>query len=106
MQVLRSLALAAVLGAAVAPAALPAAALAQAQPQAQPQPPTKQQLETAVKAANPTFGQLRQLKKLEPNIPNMTPAQLKQALGGIFTMDQLVVIKQSLKAQGVALPST
>jgi hypothetical protein len=103
MLTFRILALAGALGAVIAPATLvltPAAAIAQAQPQ----PPTKQQLETAVKAANPTIGQLRALRRLEPNVNNMTPAQLKQALGEIFTVDQIVIIRQSLKAQGVALP--
>lgn len=100
MQALRLLALAGVLGIAVAPAALltPAAALAQSNQ------PTKQQLETAVKAAHPTIGQLRQLKQLEPNINNMTPAQLQQALHKIFSDSQLAAISQSLKAQGVAMP--
>jgi hypothetical protein len=69
-----------------------------------PQPPTKQQLETAVKAANPTIGQLRALRKLEQNLNNMTPAQVKQALGSIFTVTQLEEIHASLQAQGVALP--
>ncbi|MGB8964582.1 MAG: hypothetical protein WCB99_02970 [Candidatus Cybelea sp.] len=101
MQALRLFALAGVLGTAVAPAALvltPTAAMAQSQP------PTKQQLETAVKAAHPTIGQLRQLRKLEPNVNNMTPAQLQQALGQIFSSQQLAAIRQSLKAQGVAMP--
>jgi hypothetical protein len=101
MQALRLLALAGVLGTAVAPVAVvftPTAAMAQSQP------PTKQQLETAVKAAHPTIGQLRQLRKLEPNVNNMTPAQLKQALGQIFSSQQLAAIQQSLKAQGVSMP--
>jgi len=101
MQALRLLALAGVLGTAVAPAALvftPTAAMAQSKQ------PTKQQLETAVKAANPTIGQLRQLKQLEPNINNMTPAQLQQALHQIFSGPQLAAISQSLKAQGVSMP--
>ncbi|MGB8521177.1 MAG: hypothetical protein WCD38_13540 [Candidatus Tumulicola sp.] len=100
MQALRLLALAGVLGTAVAPAALvltPAAAIAQSQP-------TKQQLETAVKAAHPTIGQLRQLKQLEPNVNSMTPAQLQQALHKIFSPEQLAAISQSLKAQGVSMP--
>ena len=102
MQALRLLALAGVLGIAVAPTALvltPTAALAQSSKQ-----PTKQQLETAVKAAHPTIGQLRQLKQLEPNINNMTPAQLQQALHKIFSDSQLAAISQSLKAQGVSMP--
>jgi hypothetical protein len=101
MQALRLLALAGVLGTAVAPVALvfiPTTAMAQSQP------PTKQQIETAVKAANPTIGQLRQLRKLEPNINNMTSAQLRQALGQIFSDSQLAAIRQSLKAQGVSMP--
>lgn len=101
MQALRLLALACVLGTSIAPAALvltPTVALAQAQP------PTKQQLETAVKAANPTIGQLRKLRKLEPNVNNMTPAQLQQALGQIFSPAQLAAIRQSLEAQGVSMP--
>jgi hypothetical protein len=101
MQALRLLALAAVLGTAVASAALvitPPAAIAQTQP------PTKQQIETAVKAANPTIGQLRHLRQLEPNINNMTPAQLRQALGQIFSGPQLAAIRQSLQAQGVSIP--
>jgi hypothetical protein len=101
MQTLRLLALAGVLGTAVAPAALvltPIAAMAQSQP------PSKQQLETAVKAADPTIGQLRKLRKLEPNVNNMTPAQLQQALGQIFSSTQLAAIRQSLKAQGVSMP--
>lgn len=100
MQALRFLALACVLGTAVAPIALvltPTAAMAQSKP-------TKQQLETAVKAAHPTIGQLRQLKKLEPNINNMTPAQLQQSLHQIFSSQQLAAISQSLKAQGVSMP--
>ncbi|HVR48080.1 MAG TPA: hypothetical protein VMT95_15725 [Candidatus Binatia bacterium] len=72
---------------------------------AQSQPPTKQQLETAVKAANPTIGQLRQLRKLEPNVNNMTPEQLKQALSQIFSSEQLGAIRHSLAAQGVSLPN-
>ena len=101
MKALRLLALAGVLGTAIAPTTLafaPTVAIAQSQP------PTKQQLETAVKAAHPTIGQLRALKKLEPNINNMTPAQLQQALGQIFSASQLVAIRQSLLAQGVSLP--
>jgi negative regulator of sigma E activity len=101
MQALRPLALAVVLGGAAAPAvlaAIPSVAMAQ-------QAPTKQQLETAVKAANPTIGQLRQLRKLEPNVSNMTPEQLRQALGQIFSPQQLTAIRQSLTAQGVSLPS-
>ncbi len=101
MQALRLLALASVLGTAVVPATLvftPAAAMAQSQP-------TKQQLETAVKAAHPTIGQLRQLKQLEPKMNSMTPAQLKQALGQIFSESQLTAIRESLKAQGVSMPS-
>jgi len=101
MQALRLLALAGVLGTAVAPAALvltPTAAMAQSQP------PTKQQLETAVKAANPTIGQLRALRQLEPNVNNMTPAQLRDALHHIFSPEQLATILQSLKAQGVSIP--
>ena len=101
MQALRLLALAGVLGTAVAPAALvftPIAAMAQSQP------PTKQQLEIAVKAADPTIGQLRQLRKLEPKVNNMTPEQLRQALGQIFSGQQLTAIRQSLKAQGVSMP--
>jgi hypothetical protein len=100
VQVLRLLAIASVLAIVVAPATLvltPAAALAQ-------QMPTKQQLETAVKAADPTIGQLRQLRKLEPNINNMTPAQFQQAIAQIFTPNQLARIRQSLQAQGVTLP--
>lgn len=103
MQALRFLALAGALGTAVAPAALalsPIAAIAQASKQ-----PTKQQLETAVKAAHPTIGQLRQLKQLEPNINSMTPAQLQQSLHQIFSAPQLAAISQSLKAQGVPMPS-
>lgn len=102
MHTLRFLALAAALGTAVAPAALvlsPTAALAQSTK------PTKQQLETAVKAAHPTIGQLRQLKQLEPNVSNMTPAQLQQSLHQIFSSAQLAAISQSLKAQGVSMPS-
>jgi hypothetical protein len=101
MQALRILAIAGVLGTAVAPAALvltPTAAMAQSKQ------PTKQQLETAVKAANPTIGQLRQLKKLEPNINTMTPEQLQQALHQIFSSSQLAAISQSLKTQGVSMP--
>jgi hypothetical protein len=101
MQALRLVALAGVLGTTVAPAPLlfsPTVAMAQSQQ------PTKQQIETAVKAANPTIGQLRQLKKLEPNINNMTPAQLQQALGQIFSPAQLAAIRQSLAAQGVSMP--
>ena len=100
MQAVRPLALAIVLATALVPATLawtPSVAMAQ-------QAPTKQQLETAVKAANPTIGQLRQLRKLEPNVNNMTPAQLKQALGQIFSPQQLAAIRQSLAAQGVSLP--
>jgi hypothetical protein len=102
MQALRLLALAGVLGTAVVPAALVVtggAAIAESKQ------PTKQQLETAVKAAKPTIGQLRQLKRLEPNVNNMTPAQLKQALSQIFSPEQLGAIRHSLAAQGVALPS-
>jgi hypothetical protein len=98
MQALRILALAGVLGTAVAPAVLLSTttiAMAAA--------PTKDQLETAVKAANPTIGQLRKLKKLEPNIANMTPDQLKQAMGQIFSQAQLATIQQSLTAQGVTM---
>jgi hypothetical protein len=101
MQTLRIIALAGVLGTGVAPAAMvlgPTAAMAQ------PQPPTKQQLETAVRSANPTIGQLRQLRALEPNVNNMTPAQLRQALSQIFSPQQLAEIRQSLKAQGVSIP--
>lgn len=100
MQVLRHLALASVLGTVVASALVftPTAAMAQSQT------PTKQQIETAVKAANPTIGQLRQLRKLEPNINNMTPAQLQHALGQIFSPQQLNEIRQSLTAQGVSMP--
>jgi hypothetical protein len=101
MRALNFFALACALGTAVAPATLVAtttAAMAQAQP-------TKQQLETAVKAAHPTIGQLRALKKLEPNMNNMTPAQLKSALGQIFSPQQLATIHQSLVAQGVTMPS-
>ena len=101
MQPLRILALASVLGTAVAPAVLMATTTVAI---AESQPPTKQQLETAVKAANPTIGQLRKLKKLEPNVSNMTPAQLQQALGQIFSPQQLAAIHQSLTAQGVAMP--
>jgi hypothetical protein len=100
MQAFRTLALAAVLGAAVVPASLvftPVAALAQ-------QAPTKDQIKTAVKAAHPTIGQLRALKKIEPNINSMTPDQLKQALAQIFSPPQLSEIHQSLVAQGVSLP--
>lgn len=101
MQALRFLALAGALGTAVASTALvlsPTAAIAQSKQ------PTKQQLETAVKAAHPTIGQLRQLKQLEPNINNMTPAQLQQSLHQIFSSAQLAAISQSLKAQGVSMP--
>ncbi len=70
---------------------------------AQGQPPTKEQVQTAVKAAHPTIGQLRQLKKLEPKINSMTPEQLEQALGQIFSPVQLATIKQSLAAQGVSM---
>ena len=102
MQVLRLLALAGVLGTAVAPATLIATTvIADAQ---SPQPPTKQQLETAVKSANPTIGQLRALKKLEPKINSMTPDQVKQSLASIFSPAQLMAIQRSLQAQGVALP--
>lgn len=101
MRTLHLLGLACVLGTAGVPAALAVSGTAA---MAQSQPPTKQQLETAVKAANPTIGQLRQLRQLEPNVNNMTPAQLKQALQQIFSQEQLVIIRQSLKAQGVALP--
>ena len=102
MQALRLLALAGVLGTTVASATLiltPNAAMAQSTK------PTKQQLETAVKAAHPTIGQLRQLKQLEPNVNNMTPAQLQQSLHQIFSSAQLAAISQSLKAQGVSMPS-
>jgi hypothetical protein len=102
MQALRLLALASVLGTAVMPAALVVTGGAA---MAQSKQPTKQQLETAVKAANPTIGQLRQLKRLEPNVNNMTPAQLKQALSQIFSPEQLGAIRHSLAAQGVSLPS-
>ena len=102
MQALRLLTLAGVLGAGVAPVALASTTTAAV---AQAQPPTKQQLETAVKAAHPTIGQLRQLKALEPKVNSMTPAQLQQALGQIFSAQQLVEIRQSLKAQGVAMPA-
>jgi TolA-binding protein len=102
MQVLRLLALAGVLGTAVMPAALIVTGSAA---MAQSQPPTKQQLETAVKAANPTIGQLRQLKRLEPNVNNMTPVQLREALSQIFSPEQLGAIRHSLAAQGVSLPS-
>ena len=100
VQALRILALSGVLGTAAAPAAmvfLPTVAMAQ-------QAPTKQQLENAVKAANPTIRQLRALKKLEPNVPDMTPAQLRQALQQIFSPPQLAEIRQSLQQQGVPLP--
>ena len=103
MQALRFLALAGALGTAVAPAALvltPMVAMAQTTTK-----PTKQQLETAVKAAHPTIGQLRQLKQLEPNVNNMTPAQLQQSLHQIFSSQQLAAISQSLKAQGVSMPA-
>jgi hypothetical protein len=100
MRALSVVALAGVLGTAVAPATLVATATAAMAQSA----PTKQQLETAVKAAHPTIGQLRQLKKLEPNINNMTPAQLKSALGQIFSPQQLATIHQSLQAQGVSMP--
>jgi hypothetical protein len=102
MQALRLLALAGVLGTAVMPAALVVTGGAA---MAQSKAPTKQQLETAVKAANPTLGQLRQLKRLGPNVNNMTPAQLKQALSQIFSPEQLGEIRHSLAAQGVSLPS-
>ncbi|MGC9993378.1 MAG: hypothetical protein ABSD52_13430 [Candidatus Cybelea sp.] len=102
MQALRLLALAGVLGTAVMPAALVVTGGAA---MAQSKPPTKQQLETAVKAANPTIGQLRQLRRLEPNADNMTPAQLRQALSQIFSPEQLGAIRHSLAAQGVSLPS-
>jgi hypothetical protein len=101
MHALRILALAGALGTVVAPTALlftSSVALAQAQP------PTKQQIETAVKAADPTIGQLRALRKLEPNINNMTPGQLQQALHQIFSPGQLGIIRQSLAAQGVSIP--
>jgi TolA-binding protein len=101
MKTISLLALAGVFSMTAAPAAL---ALTSTVAIAATQPPTKQQLETAVKAANPTIGQLRQLKKLEPNINNMTPAQLKQALGNIFSQQQLMAISKSLKAQGVSMP--
>ena len=102
MQALRLLALAGVLGTAVVPAAL---VVTGAAAMAQSQQPTKQQLETAVKAANPTIGQLRKLRQLEPNINNMTPTQLRQALSQIFSPEQLGAIRHSLAAQGVSLPS-
>ena len=102
MQAVRLLALAGVLGIAVMPAAL---VVTGSPAMAQSKQPTKQQLETAVKAANPTIGQLRQLKRLEPNVNNMTPAQLKQALSQIFSPEQLGTIRHSLAAQGVSLPS-
>jgi hypothetical protein len=102
MRAFRPIALASVLGIALAPTVLMAPTIALAQPQ--PQPPTKQQLETAVRAANPTIGQLRKLRKLEPNVNNMTPAQLRGALQQIFSPDQLATIVQSLKAQGVSIP--
>lgn len=100
MQALRLLALASVLGTVAAPVLVftPTAAIAQSQT------PTKQQIETAVKSANPTIGQLRQLRRLEPNINSMTPAQLKHALGQIFSPQQLNQIRQSLTAQGVSMP--
>jgi hypothetical protein len=101
MRALRFLALAGALGTAIAPAALVSTTTAAA---AQAQPPSKQQLETAVKAANPTIGQLRQLRALEPHVNSMTPAQLRQALGQIFSPQQLVEIRQSLQAQGVSIP--
>lgn len=101
MQALRLLAIAIVVGTVVAP---PALVFTTTAAMAQSQTPTKQQIETAVKAANPTIGQLRQLRRLEPNINNMTPAQLQQALGQIFSPQQLSAIRQSLKAQGVSLP--
>jgi ABC-type sugar transport system substrate-binding protein len=103
MRTIRLFALASVLGIAAAPTALslaPIVALAQSQPQ----PPTKQQLQTAVRAANPTIGQLRALRKLEPNVNNMTPEQLRGALQQIFSPGQLATIVQSLKAQGVSIP--
>ena len=103
MQALRFLALAGALATVIAPAALvvsPTAAIAQSTSK-----PTKQQLETAVKAAHPTIGQLRQLKQLEPNINSMTPAQVQQSLHQIFSAQQLAAISQSLKAQGVSMPA-
>ena len=102
MQALRLLALAGVLGIAVMPAAL---VVTGGVAMAQSKPPTKQQLETAVKAANPTIGQLRQLRKLEPNVNSMTPTQLKQSLSQIFSPEQLSTIRHSLAAQGVSLPT-
>ena len=102
MKALRLVALVGVLGTAFTPIFLgfsPSVAIAQSQ-----QPPTKQQLETAVRTANPSIGQLRQLKKLEPNVNSMTPAQLKQALQQIFSPAQLATIHQSLVAQGVSMP--
>ncbi len=101
MHPLRILALAGVLGAVAAPAVLISTTTVA---MAQSQPPTKQQLETAVKAANPTIKQLRMLKKLEPSVGDMTPAQLKQALSQIFSPQQLATIHQSLVAQGVSMP--
>ena len=101
MQALRILALAGVLGTAVAPVALlstTTAAMAQAPAV------TKQQLETAVKAANPTVGQLRELKQLKNNVNNMTPVQVRDALNSIFSPPQMVAIRESLAAQGVKLP--
>jgi hypothetical protein len=53
----------------------------------------------------PTIGQLRQLRRLEPNVNNMTAAQLKQSLSQIFSPEQLGAIRHSLAAQGVSLPS-
>jgi len=100
MRALHLLALAGALGTVVAPTALifaPIAALAAS-------PPTKQQIETAVRSANPTIGQMRKLKKLEPKIDGMTSDELEQALGKIFSGSQLIAIQQSLKAQGAALP--
>jgi hypothetical protein len=101
MQSFRVFALAVVLGAGLVPASLLVPTVAAAQSQM----PTKQQLETAVKAANPTVGQLRQLRRLEPSINSMTPAQLRQALSAIFSPQQLAAIRQSLAAQGIKLPA-
>jgi hypothetical protein len=103
MRAFRLIALASVLGIAIAPTVLISAPIV-ASAQSQPQPPTKQQLETAVRAANPTIGQLRQLRHLEPNVNSMTPAQLRGALQQIFSPEQLTTIVQSLKAQGVSIP--
>ncbi len=99
MNPLRIIALAAVLGTAVAPAML---TLTTTVAMAESAPPTKEQMETAVKAANPTIGQLKKLKKLDMN--SMTPAQLQQSLGQIFSPAQLATIQKSLAAQGVSMP--